>query len=85
MTGALATIRETERFDRGWYASPVGWFDADGDGEFAVAIRSGLIDDTSATLFAGNGIVADSDPAAEWEELQPKVRPILDELTDDTG
>ena len=82
LDGALATIRETEPFDRGWYASPVGWFDADGDGEFAVAIRSGLVDGTGATLFAGNGIVADSDPAAEWDELQPKVRPILDELTD---
>ncbi len=78
---ALQTIRETETFDRGWYASPVGWFDADGDGEFAVGIRSGLTDDTSATLFAGNGIVADSDPEAEWAELQPKIRPVLDELT----
>ncbi|MEZ3116250.1 isochorismate synthase MenF [Halobaculum sp. MBLA0147] len=80
---ALRTIGETESFDRGWYASPVGWFDADGDGEFAVGIRSGLADGSSATLFAGNGIVGDSDPAAEWEELQPKVRPILDELTAD--
>ncbi|MEZ3144786.1 isochorismate synthase MenF [Halobaculum sp. MBLA0143] len=82
---ALATIRETETFDRGWYASPVGWFDADGDGEFAVGIRSGLADGTAATLFAGNGIVADSDPDDEWAELQPKVRPILDELVDDGG
>ncbi|WP_435147382.1 isochorismate synthase [Halobaculum sp. P14] len=80
---ALATIRATETFDRGWYAAPVGWFDADGDGEFAVGIRSGLAGDTSATLFAGNGIVADSDPADEWDELQPKVRPILDELERD--
>jgi menaquinone-specific isochorismate synthase len=78
---ALETIRDTETFDRGWYASPVGWFDADGDGEFAVGIRSGVADGQTATLFAGNGIVADSDPDAEWEELQPKVRPILDELT----
>ncbi len=78
---ALATISETETFDRGWYAAPVGWFDADGNGEFAVAIRSGVAHDRTATLFAGNGIVADSDPAAEWRELQPKVRPVLDELT----
>ncbi|MFC7045824.1 isochorismate synthase MenF [Halobacteriaceae archaeon GCM10025711] len=77
---ALRTIQETETFDRGWYASPVGWFDADGDGEFAVAIRSGLAAGDRATLFAGNGIVADSDPAAEWEEVQLKYLPILDEL-----
>ena len=77
---AMATIRETETFDRGWYASPVGWFDAEGNGEFAVAIRSGLAGGRQATLFAGNGIVADSDPADEWDEIHPKYRPILDEL-----
>jgi menaquinone-specific isochorismate synthase len=77
---ALDVIAETERFDRGWYAAPVGWFDASGDGEFAVGIRSGVASDRSATLYAGNGIVADSDPHAEWDEIQPKYRPILDEL-----
>ncbi|WP_227376415.1 isochorismate synthase [Haladaptatus halobius] len=77
---AMRTIRETESFDRGWYASPVGWFDADGDGEFAVGIRSGVVTDERATLFAGNGIVADSDPSAEWEEVQLKFLPILNEL-----
>ncbi|WP_224269329.1 isochorismate synthase [Haloprofundus salinisoli] len=80
LEAALETIRQTESFDRGWYASPVGWFDAEGNGEFAVGIRSGVAGGTRATLFAGNGIVGDSDPEAEWEELQPKVRPILDEL-----
>ncbi|WP_224450047.1 isochorismate synthase [Haloprofundus salilacus] len=80
LEAALETIRQTESFDRGWYASPVGWFDGDGDGEFAVGIRSGVAGGMQATLFAGNGIVGDSDPEAEWEELQPKVRPILDEL-----
>ncbi|WP_277555418.1 isochorismate synthase [Halobaculum limi] len=80
---ALSTIRETETFDRGWYASPVGWFDADGDGEFAVGIRSGVAGGREATLFAGNGIVGDSDPDDEWDELQPKVRPIMDELERD--
>lgn len=77
---AWETIRETESFDRGWYAAPVGWFDADGDGEFAVAIRSGVASDRTVTLFAGNGIVADSDPDEEWEEVQLKYRPILDAL-----
>lgn len=77
---AFETIREAETFDRGWYAAPVGWFDAAGDGEFAVGIRSGLAADETVTLFAGNGIVADSDPDEELEEVQLKFRPILDEL-----
>jgi menaquinone-specific isochorismate synthase len=78
---ARETIRATEAFDRGWYAAPVGWFDAAGDGEFAVAIRSAVASGRRATLFAGNGIVGDSDPADEWAELGPKFRPVLDELT----
>lgn len=77
---ALSTIRETESFRRGWYAAPIGWFDAAGDGSFAVAIRSAVTRDDVATLFAGVGIVADSDPDLEWEEVQLKYRPILDEL-----
>ncbi|GAB3663508.1 isochorismate synthase [Halopiger thermotolerans] len=77
---AWETIRQTEPFDRGWYAAPVGWFDADGDGEFAVGLRSGIATDEAVTLFAGSGIVADSDPDEEWEEVQLKFRPILDEL-----
>ena len=48
--------------DRGWYAAPVGWMDATEDGEFCVALRSGLLRDRDAHLFAGGGIVADSDP-----------------------
>jgi menaquinone-specific isochorismate synthase len=77
---ALETIRETETFERGWYASPVGWFDAAGNGTFAVAIRSAVTRDDRATLFAGNGIVADSDPDRELEEVRLKYRPILDTL-----
>jgi len=77
---ARETIHETEAFDRGWYASPVGWFDAEGNGSFAVAIRSAVACGDRATLFAGNGIVADSDPAREWDEVQLKYRPILDTL-----
>lgn len=80
---ALETIRETEAFDRGWYAAPVGWFDADGDGEFAVCLRSAVAGDRSATLFAGNGIVAESDPDEEWHEVELKYRPILDALEGD--
>ncbi len=79
---ALQTIRDTEPFDRGWYAAPVGWFDAAGYGSFAVAIRSAVAspDDRQVTMFAGVGLVADSDPDREWDEVQLKYRPILDEL-----
>ncbi|RJT02991.1 isochorismate synthase MenF [Halococcus sp. IIIV-5B] len=77
---AREVIDETETFDRGWYAAPVGWFDAAGDGEFAVGLRSAVAGGRRATLFAGDGIVADSDPDAEWAELGPKFRPVLDEL-----
>ena len=82
---ALATIRETEPFDRGWYAAPVGWIDAAGNGAFAVAIRSAVAGRRRATLFAGVGIVSDSDPDREWDEVQLKYRPILDELEDDAA
>ena len=77
---ALATIRDTEPFERGWYAAPVGWFDAAGYGSFAVALRSAIAREDVATLFAGVGLVADSDPDREWDEVQLKYRPILDEL-----
>ncbi len=77
---AWETIKETEAFDRGWYASPVGWFDAAGDGAFAVGIRSAVAEDDRATLFAGAGIVADSDPDREWDEVQLKYGPMLDAL-----
>ncbi len=72
---------ETETFDRGWYAAPISWFDGDGDGEFAVGLRSAVASGDTATLFAGNGIVADSDPD-EVGEVELKFRPILDELRD---
>ncbi|MEF8779758.1 MAG: isochorismate synthase [Haloferacaceae archaeon] len=80
---ALETIRETEPFDRGWYAAPIGWIDAAGNGEFAVALRSALARRTTATLFAGVGIVGDSDPDEEWDEVQLKFQPILNVLEDD--
>jgi len=65
---ALEAIRNTEKLDRGWYAAPLGWIGASGHGEFAVALRSGLIDGSKARLFAGCGIIADSDPQAEFAE-----------------
>jgi len=76
---AASAVGAIEPFERGWYAGPVGWFDAAGDGEFAVAIRSGVATDRRVTLFAGNGIVADSEPDDEWDEVNLKW-PVLDEL-----
>ncbi len=74
---ALPLIREREELDRGWYAGPLGWLDARAEGEFAVAIRSALLAGSEASLFAGCGIVAGSDPRREYEESCLKLRPIL--------
>jgi isochorismate synthase EntC len=74
---ALETIRSEEKLDRGWYAGPIGWIDANGDGEFAVALRSALIDGDCATLFAGCGIVADSNPESEYAESCWKLQVML--------
>jgi isochorismate synthase len=65
---------------RGWYASPVGWFDLDGNGELAVAIRSGVIHSERAHLWAGAGIVAGSDPDREIAETDLKLRAMLGAL-----
>ncbi len=70
---ALELIAEEESFERGWYAGPLGWVDRHGDGDFVVALRSGVIDGRRASLFAGCGIVADSDPAREWDESSHKL------------
>ena len=77
---ALALVEEHEGFDRGWYAGPIGWLGADDDGELCVALRCGIVDHTTATLFAGCGIVADSDAAAEWEESRMKLRAVVSAL-----
>lgn len=77
---AINYIEENEPFERGWYAAPVGWVDQEGNGEMAVAIRSALINDNRATLFAGCGIVAESDPQEEYEETKLKFTPMLEAL-----
>jgi isochorismate synthase len=77
---ALALIDEYEGFERGWYAGPIGWLGPDGDGELMVALRSGVVDRTQATLFAGCGIVADSDPDREWEESRMKLKAVASAL-----
>jgi salicylate biosynthesis isochorismate synthase/menaquinone-specific isochorismate synthase len=74
---AAETIAELEQMDRGWYAGPVGWMDATEDGEFCVALRSALLRDREAHLFAGVGVVAGSDPAAELAETEIKLEALL--------
>jgi salicylate biosynthesis isochorismate synthase/menaquinone-specific isochorismate synthase len=74
---AVPAIAALEGFDRGWYAGPVGWMDAAEDGEFCVALRSALLRDRTAHLFAGAGIVADSDPASELAETELKLGALL--------
>lgn len=74
---AVKLIPELEGLDRGWYAGPVGWMDLAGDGEFCVALRGGLLRDTTAHLYAGCGIVRDSDPAAELAETEIKLQTML--------
>lgn len=77
---ALALIREMEPFNRGWYAGPVGWMDHSGCGEFAVAIRSALIHAQEALLFAGCGIMGESEPAREYHESSLKLQTMLSAL-----
>lgn len=77
---ALAAIRELEHDARGWYAGPVGWIARD-QAEFAVAIRSAMLVEREAVLFAGAGIVAGSIPEREWRETEDKARAFLKALS----
>jgi menaquinone-specific isochorismate synthase len=73
---ALEVIRDTEGMDRGRYSGPVGWVDARGNGEWGIALRCGEVDGRCARLFAGNGIVAGSQPDVELAETETKFRPM---------
>ena len=81
---AIAAIRELEPFDRGRYAGPVGWVDAAGNGEWAIALRCAQFetgpDAIAVTAYAGAGIVAGSDPESELLETRVKFRPLVDAL-----
>ena len=78
---ALKIIEKMETHDRGWYSGPIGWLDEKGDGEFYVALRSALVKDEEAHVFAGGGIVAESHPDKEWDETELKLQPILSALS----
>jgi menaquinone-specific isochorismate synthase len=75
---AKQLINDLEKMNRGRYAAPVGWIDANGDGEIAIALRCGLLleDKKSMRIFAGCGIVAGSDPETEFAESQAKLMPM---------
>jgi menaquinone-specific isochorismate synthase len=77
---ALELIRELEQMDRERYAGPVGWVDAEGNGEWGIALRCAQLSGGTARLFAGCGIVAGSDPAAELAETLVKFQPMRDAL-----
>lgn len=77
---AMRLIEELEDTERGRYSGPVGWVDTAGDGEFAIALRCGFTSGTRLRLFAGAGIMPDSDPDAELAETEAKMRPLLDAL-----
>jgi salicylate biosynthesis isochorismate synthase len=70
-------IPALEGLDRGWYAGAVGWSDGAGDGEFCVALRCALVRGRLATLYAGGGIVRDSEPSAELAETEVKLGALL--------
>jgi salicylate biosynthesis isochorismate synthase/menaquinone-specific isochorismate synthase len=74
---AIPLIPALEGLDRGWYAGPIGWADASGDGEFCVALRCALLQGRVARCYAGNGIVAGSDPASELAETEVKLAALL--------
>ncbi len=74
---ALALRAALEGLDRRRYAGPVGWVDASGNGTFAVAVRCAELDGRRARLYAGGGMVADSDPAAELAETRAKLQAML--------
>jgi isochorismate synthase len=74
---AMRLIPALEGLDRGWYAAPIGFTDATGDGEFLVALRCALVRGRSASCYAGCGIVRDSDPAAELAESEVKLEALL--------
>ena len=80
-SSARLTRQLLERMDRGWYAGPVGWTDANEDGEFCVALRCALRRGRAARLYAGVGVVRDSDPAAELAETEVKLGALLPVLS----
>ncbi len=78
---AVRWIAEHEPAPRGWYSAPFGWFDASGDGDFVAALRSGVVRGSTAFVYAGAGIMEDSNAASEYHETELKMHAVLDALT----
>lgn len=79
-TAAARVFIRTHEAPRGWYAGPLGWFDATGDADVHVMLRCALLRGARAWVYAGGGIVATSDPMAEWDETSLKMAPLLSAL-----
>ena len=77
---ALALLDEHEGFDRGWYAGPIGWLGADGDGELCVALRCGIVDHTTGDAVRGLRHRRGLRPGREWEESRMKLRAVVTAL-----
>ena len=73
-------LEDHEPVERGWFGAPLGWVDRAGDGEAWVAIRGALLDGPTAWAYAGAGVVAGSDPAAEWDETELKLTAVTNAL-----
>ena len=78
---AMEIIQELEHHDRGWYSGPIGWADINGKGEFFVGLRSALVSNNEAHVFAGGGIVSESIAEQEWDETELKIQPIITALS----
>ena len=79
---AIEWIEKVETLPRGWYAGPIGWFDERGDSDFSVALRSCLLREGRARVYAGAGIVDASDPELEWQETEVKQASVLEALAE---
>jgi menaquinone-specific isochorismate synthase len=77
---ACQWLQDHETLARGWYSGIVGWLQADGEGELSVLLRCAVLQGRSAELFAGAGIVSDSDPQAELQETEMKLRAMLEAM-----
>ena len=73
-------VVENENYHRGWYTGAFGWLDGQKNGEFSVLLRCALVKDNEINLFAGAGLVAESDPELEWYETETKIQTILEML-----
>ena len=82
---ACQWLQDHENLARGWYSGIVGWLQANGDGELSVLLRCAVLQGRSAELFAGAGIVADSDPQAELQETEIKLRAMLEAMQETAG